>query len=154
MKQRMYNSVSLLGMGVLSHVSKNSMSGNRNETARVAASTTSNSLRTAIGKDKKMKPKLQVSQQGYVCSYYCRAWSDVYVPVAYPNVSPTRMSSSLQIAELEHPDQPDSPELAVGQGHGYLWRLNNYWWLEEKDGCRTALKSKNFPLCFQHFLGF
>jgi len=78
----------------------------------------------------------------------------VYVPVAYPNVSPTRMSSSLQIAELEHPDQPDSPELAVGQGHGYLWRLNNYWWLEEKDGCRTALKSKNFPLCFQHFLGF
>jgi len=104
-----------------------------------------------------MKPKLQVSQQGYVCSYYCRAWSDVYVPVAYPNVSPTRMSSSLQIAELEHPDQPDSPELAVGQGHGYLWRLNNYWRLEEKDGgvymqVETIALSRDIPAMFAWFV--
>lgn len=41
---------------------------------------------------------------------------------------------SVRVAELEHPDQPDSAELPVGQGHGYLWRLNNYWRLEQKDG--------------------
>ncbi|HEX8880587.1 MAG TPA: hypothetical protein VF749_11185 [Candidatus Acidoferrum sp.] len=43
-------------------------------------------------------------------------------------------ASSVRIAELEHPEQPDSPEFAVGQGHGYLWRLTNYWRLEERDG--------------------
>ena len=43
-------------------------------------------------------------------------------------------SSSIRIAELEHPDQPESSEFPVGQGHGYLWRLNNYWRLEERDG--------------------
>jgi hypothetical protein len=41
---------------------------------------------------------------------------------------------STRIAELEHPEQPDSAEIPVGRGHGYLWRLNNYWRLEEKDG--------------------
>ncbi len=41
---------------------------------------------------------------------------------------------SARIAELEHPEQPDSPEFPVGQGHGYLWRVNNYWRMEEKDG--------------------
>src|SRR5215831_4156705 len=43
-------------------------------------------------------------------------------------------SSSLRIAELEHSEQPHSSEFPVGQGHGYLWHLNNYWRLEEKDG--------------------
>jgi hypothetical protein len=41
---------------------------------------------------------------------------------------------SARIAELASPDQPDSPEFPVGQGHGYLWRVNKYWRLEEKDG--------------------
>lgn len=43
-------------------------------------------------------------------------------------------ASSIRIAELEHPEEPDSSEFPVGQGHGYLWRMNNYWRLEEKDG--------------------
>ena len=43
-------------------------------------------------------------------------------------------ASSIRLAELEHPEQPDSSEFPVGQGHGYLWRLNNYWRLEENDG--------------------
>lgn len=43
-------------------------------------------------------------------------------------------ATSVRIAELEHPDQPDSSEFPVGQGHGYFWRLNNYWRLEERDG--------------------
>jgi len=66
-------------------------------------------------------------------------------------------SSSLRIAELEHPDQPDSPELAVGQGHGYLWRLNNYWRLEEKDGgvymqVETIALSRDIPVMFAWFV--
>lgn len=43
-------------------------------------------------------------------------------------------ASSIRVAELENPEQPDSSEFPVGQGHGYLWRMNNYWRLEEKDG--------------------
>ncbi len=43
-------------------------------------------------------------------------------------------AASIRIAELEHPDQPDSSEFPVGQGHGYLWRLNNYWRLQERNG--------------------
>lgn len=57
--------------------------------------------------------------------------------VHYSTIDARRVESravSTRIAELEHPEQPDSPEFPVGQGHGYLWRLNNYWRLEEKDG--------------------
>jgi hypothetical protein len=43
-------------------------------------------------------------------------------------------SVSTRIAELQHPEQPDSPEFPVGRGRGYLWHLNNYRRLEEKDG--------------------
>jgi hypothetical protein len=56
--------------------------------------------------------------------------------VHYSRIDATHVASravSARIAELEHPEQPDSPELPVGQGHGYLWRVNNYWRLEEKD---------------------
>jgi hypothetical protein len=57
--------------------------------------------------------------------------------VHYTRIDATHAISravSARIAELEHPVQPDSPEFPVGQGHGYLWRLSNYWRLEEKDG--------------------
>ena len=50
---------------------------------------------------------------------------------AYSFSPPYPFLAIARIAELEH---PDSPELSVGQGHGYLWRLNDYWRLEEKDG--------------------
>lgn len=56
--------------------------------------------------------------------------------VHYTQIDATHVvsrSSSLRIAELEHPEQPESSEFPVGQGHGFLWRLNNYWRLEEKD---------------------
>jgi hypothetical protein len=43
-------------------------------------------------------------------------------------------SYSTRIAEVEHPDKPNEHELPVGNDHGYLWRLDNYWRVEEKDG--------------------
>lgn len=55
--------------------------------------------------------------------------------VHYTRIDATHVISravSTRIAELQQPERPDSAEFPVGQGHGYLWRLNNYWRLEEK----------------------
>jgi len=35
---------------------------------------------------------------------------------------------------LRNPDKPNEHELPVGSDHGYLWRLDSYWSIEEKDG--------------------
>jgi len=43
-------------------------------------------------------------------------------------------SDSTRIAEVENPDKPKERELPVGNDHGYLWRLDNFWRVEEKDG--------------------
>jgi hypothetical protein len=50
---------------------------------------------------------------------------------------PTRIASSsisTRIAELQDPSQPDGPELPAGPDAGYLWRMNDYWRYEQKDG--------------------
>jgi hypothetical protein len=43
-------------------------------------------------------------------------------------------SYSTRIAELRNPGEPDEYELPVGDDHGYLWRLDTWWRVEEKDG--------------------
>ncbi len=43
-------------------------------------------------------------------------------------------SCSTRIAEVADPGMPDEHEHPVGNDHGYLWRLNNYWRMQEKDG--------------------
>ena len=43
-------------------------------------------------------------------------------------------SYSTRIAEVENAGKPDERELPVGNDHGYIWRLNSYWRIEEKDG--------------------
>lgn len=43
-------------------------------------------------------------------------------------------SRSTRIAELANPGRPNEHELPVGNDHGYTWRLNSYWRVEEKDG--------------------
>jgi hypothetical protein len=57
--------------------------------------------------------------------------------VHYTMSGPTRalsQSYSTRIAEVENPDKPNEHELPVGNDHGYLWRLDNYWRIEERDG--------------------
>jgi hypothetical protein len=57
--------------------------------------------------------------------------------VRYTMSGPTRalsQSYSTRIAEVENPDKRNERELPVGNDHGYLWRLDNYWRIEEKDG--------------------
>ena len=41
---------------------------------------------------------------------------------------------STRAAEVEHVGQNDEHELPVGNDHGYLWRMNTYWHIEQKDG--------------------
>jgi hypothetical protein len=55
----------------------------------------------------------------------------------YRPLSSTRAefrSYSTRIAEVRNAGQPDEQELPVGNDHGYLWRLNSYWRIEQKDG--------------------
>lgn len=57
--------------------------------------------------------------------------------VRFSPVDAERVSSrsySTRIAELENPDRPEEREYPIGRGHGFLWRLNSYWRLEQKDG--------------------
>src|SRR5260370_546681 len=80
--------------------------------------------------------------------------------VHYTRIDATHVISravSARIAELEHPEQPDSPEFPIGQGHGYLWRLSNYWRLEEKDGgvymqVESVSLSRHVPPIFAWFV--
>ena len=73
--------------------------------------------------------------------------------VHWGTVSPTQVYSnsiSTRIAEVKDPDKPDGPDLPVGTGHGYLWRLNTYWRFEEKDGgvylqCEALSLTRDMP---------
>jgi len=69
---------------------------------------------------------------------------------------PTRglsRSYSTRMAEVENPDTPQQRELPVGNDHGYLWRLDSYWRIEQKDGgayvqLESIALSRNIPLIF------
>ena len=57
--------------------------------------------------------------------------------VQYRLLSTTRAMSrsySTRIAEVENAGKPSERELPVGNDHGFIWRLNNYWRIEERDG--------------------
>jgi len=50
---------------------------------------------------------------------------------------PTRIASdsiSTRITQLQDPSKPDSADVPAGQDSGYLWRMNDYWRYEQKDG--------------------
>jgi hypothetical protein len=59
-------------------------------------------------------------------------------------------SISTHVAEVQDPHQPDGPEVPVGHGNGYLWRLNTYWRFQEKDGgvyvqCEAVSLTRDIP---------
>jgi hypothetical protein len=80
--------------------------------------------------------------------------------VHYSQIDATHVISraiSTRVAELQNAEQPDSPEFPVGQGHGYMWRLNNYWRVEERDGgvyaqVETIALSRDVPAIFAWFV--
>lgn len=75
---------------------------------------------------------------------YAVHWGRVDAKKLYSN------SISTHVAELVDPKKPDGPEVPVGRGNGYLWRLNTYWRFEEKDGgvfvqCEVLSLTRDIP---------
>lgn len=76
---------------------------------------------------------------------YAIHWGRVDATKLYSN------SISTHVAEVEDANKPDGPEISVGHGNGYLWRLNTYWRFEEKDGgvyvqCEALSLTRDIPL--------
>jgi hypothetical protein len=73
--------------------------------------------------------------------------------IRWKSVGPRRAvcrSLSTKIAEVEDPDTPKEREKAPGEGHGFLWRFNAYWWVSERDGgvyveCRAISLTRDVP---------
>lgn len=62
-------------------------------------------------------------------------------------------SYSTRIAEIQDYGEPEEKELPVGKDHGYMWRLNSYWRIEEKDGgvyvqVESVALSRRIPAVF------
>jgi hypothetical protein len=68
-------------------------------------------------------------------------------------LSATRLyswSHSTRIVEVENPDTANEKEKPVGHDNGFLWRLNSYWRLEQKDGgvyvqCEAVSLTRDIP---------
>jgi hypothetical protein len=57
--------------------------------------------------------------------------------VRYFRDSPIRAhsrSSAVRIAEVENPGKPDEREQMPGDDNGFLWRMETWWRMEERDG--------------------
>jgi hypothetical protein len=60
---------------------------------------------------------------------------------------------STRIVEVANPGEPEEHELPVGNDHGYTWRLDIYWRVEEKNGGvyvqnESVALSRAVPLIF------
>jgi len=71
----------------------------------------------------------------------------------YQEVDPTRwicLTHTTLVDEIEDYGKPKQKELPVGKGSGYLWKLNGYWRLEERDGgvyleCESTTLTRGLP---------
>ena len=95
------------------------------------------------------KPEIRraklIEQKGNQSKIYLQFYSksivtvvlDAYFDVVNSQVGSARTQSasrSTRIVEVENPGGPNEHERAAGNDHGYMWRLNSYWRIEEKDG--------------------
>jgi len=60
------------------------------------------------------------------------------------------ISRATRVAEVSNPGKPDERELPVGKDRGLLWRLNGYWYFEEKDAgvylqCESITLTRDVP---------
>lgn len=78
---------------------------------------------------------------------------DTDYDVFYESVSPTRERSrsiSTRIQEIENAGEKDERAKPVDDGNGFMWRLNSYWRMEERDGgvyvqCEAVSLSRDIP---------
>jgi len=95
------------------------------------------------------KPEIRraklIEQNGNVSKVYQQLYTKSIVTVVlngYFNVTEiplgsTRSASatrSTRIVEVANAGGPDEHEIPEDDGHGYMWRMNSYWRIEEKDG--------------------
>lgn len=102
-----------------------------------------------------------VSHQGDDYKIFLRLYQKKFTTVVFNTdydvrwgeVTPTELYSnsvSSRVAQVKDSDKPDGPEYPVGEGSGYLWRLNTYWRFEEKDGgvyiqCEALSLTRDIP---------
>lgn len=81
---------------------------------------------------------------------------NAYFDIDYQHPGANRVistSHSTRLAEVHSDGGADEQELPADGGHGYLWRLNTYWRLEEKDNgvyiqLESIALSRNVPAIF------
>jgi hypothetical protein len=86
---------------------------------------------------------------------------DAYYDVHYGPVSNGRSTSrsySTKIQEIEHPGQSDEKAQPPDDGNGFMWRLDTYWHLLERDGglyiqCEAISLSRDIPTGLAWMIG-
>jgi hypothetical protein len=95
----------------------------------------------------------------YVVSYritktkVLTAVMDTVHAIDYMPLGPTRMavqSRSESVRQVEDAGKPSERELAEGAGGGFLWAMNSYWRMEQRDGgvyveCEAVTLSRDVP---------
>jgi hypothetical protein len=95
----------------------------------------------------------------YVVSYritktkVLTAVMDTVHAIDYIPLSPVRLavnSRSESVRQVEDAGKPSERELAEGEGSGFLWAMNSYWRMEERDGgvyveCEAITLSRDVP---------
>jgi hypothetical protein len=62
---------------------------------------------------------------------------DTVNDIQYYRDSPTQVhsrSSAIRINEVDNPGQPDEQEKPAGHDNGFLWGMETWWRMEQKDG--------------------
>jgi hypothetical protein len=78
---------------------------------------------------------------------------DTDYDVLYESVSPTRERSrsiSTRIQEIDNAGEKNEKAKPVDDGNGFMWRLDSYWRMEERDGgvyvqCEAVSLSRDIP---------
>jgi hypothetical protein len=102
-----------------------------------------------------------ISHEGNDYKFFLRLYQKRFTTVVFNTeylahwgqVDPHRIYSnsiSTRIAEVKDSNHPDGEQWPVGQGRGYLWRLNTYWRFEVKDNgvymqCEALSLTRDIP---------
>ncbi len=78
---------------------------------------------------------------------------DTVHAIDYIPLGPTRMavqSRSESVRQVENAGKPSERDLPEGEGSGFLWAMNSYWRMEERDGgvyveCEAITLSRDVP---------
>lgn len=81
--------------------------------------------------------------------------------IQFVQLDPTRIYSrsySRRISEVSDPGKPSEHELPVGKDRGLLWRMNGYWFFDERDGgvyveSEAVSLSRDIPFGMGNVLG-